>query len=89
MSMYRRALLATNGWSAFIASKHDDCPEYDRSKSFGELEVNVSRTIAILRDETHHGGPEDHSAGLYPSICLAWVALRPRQEYKNQADMSS
>ena len=48
----RRAFLATNGWSAFIESLHD-CAKYDRSTNFVELEVNVPRTIGILRDGWH------------------------------------
>ena len=42
---------ATNFWCAFIASTQNNA-WYDRSINFVELEVNVPRTIGILRDGT-------------------------------------
>ena len=44
------AFRATNRWGAFIASTHNNA-WYDRSTNFVELEVNVPRTIGILRDD--------------------------------------
>ena len=44
------AFRATNRWGTFIASTHNNA-WYDRSTNFVELEVNVPRTIGILRDD--------------------------------------
>ena len=41
----------TNFWCAFIASTQNNA-WYDRSTNFVKLEVNVPRTIGILRDGT-------------------------------------
>ena len=48
---YPSAFKATNFWCAVIASTQNNA-WYDRSTNFVELEVNVPRTIGILRDGT-------------------------------------
>ena len=47
---HRRAFMATNELSSFLASMNNNA-QHDRSTNFLELEVNVPRTIGILRDD--------------------------------------
>ena len=72
--------LATNGWSAFIASMHD-CAWYDRSTNFVEQEVNVPRTIAVRRYGESHGRRKRHVVKPSTTLSQTWYTVIEYHEY--------
>ena len=72
--------LATNGWSAFIASMHD-CAWYDRSTNFVEHEVNVPRTIAVRRYGESYGRRKRHVVKPSTTLSQTWYTVIEYHEY--------